>query len=253
MKTYIIDDESPARRELAYLLGQIEDVKVVGEAATGAAGLKGIQETRPDMAFVDIQMPGMHGLEVSRVLLELPHKPLLIFATAFQEYAVEAFEIEAFDYILKPFSAERIAKSVAKARKFLNHRTPLKAVDLLRGREEKPGPSPAAKRVSLYKGDKIIPTAPDKILIIRCHDGEVVAHTQEGKYKLKSVLHDLEEKLSPYGFIRTHRSSLVNINHILEVIPWFNGSVKLTLDDRERTEVLVSRYNVKDLKEYFDL
>ena len=252
MKVYIIDDESPARRELKYLLGQIEGVEIAGEASTGAAGLKGIRESRPDVAFLDIQMPGLDGLEVSGILAEMPHRPLLIFATAHQGYAVEAFELEAFDYILKPFSLERVRKSIAKAGKFLD-RTPLKAADLLRGDDTK-APAPATtKRIPLFKGEKIIPTPPERILFIQCQDGELSVHTRDGKYKAKSALHELEQKLSPFGFIRTHRRSLVNINHVLEVIPWFNGSIKLTMDDKERTEVLVSRYNVKDLKQYFDL
>ena len=252
MKAFIIDDESPARRELKYLLGRIDDVEVVGEASTGVAGLKEIRQLKPDVVFLDIQMPGLDGLEVSRILLESPHKPLLIFATAFQEYAVEAFEVEAFDYILKPFSPERVNKSVAKARDFLNH-APLKAADLLKKQKEERKPSELAKRIPLFKGEKIIPTAPEKILFIGCQGGELFVYTHEGKYKAKSVMHEMEQKLSPFGFIRTHRSFLVNINHVLEVIPWFNGSYKLTMDDKEKTEVLVSRYNVKDLKQYFDL
>jgi DNA-binding LytR/AlgR family response regulator len=252
MKAFIIDDESPARRELKYLLGRITDVEVVGEASSGATGLKEIQKLKPDVVFLDIQMPGLDGLGVSRILLESPHKPLLVFATAFQEYAVEAFEVEAFDYILKPFSPERVNKSVAKARDFLNH-APLKSADLLITRAEVRKPSETAKRVPLFKGEKIIPTAPEKILFIGCQGGELFVYTQEGKFKAKSAMHEMEQKLSPFGFIRTHRSFLVNINHVLEVIPWFNGSYKLTMDDKEKTEVLVSRYNVKDLKQYFDL
>jgi len=252
MKVFVIDDESPARRELKYLLGQIDGVEIVGEAATGVAGLKGIREQKPDVVFLDIQMAGLDGLEVSRILSELPRRPLLVFATAFQGYAVEAFEVEAFDYILKPFSLERVRKSVTKARNFLD-RTPLKAADLLRDDAEKPAAPSTIKRVPLFKGEKIIPTPPEKILFIQCQDGELSVHTRDGKFKAKSALHELEQKLSPFGFIRTHRRSLVNINHVLEVIPWFNGSVKLTMDDKDRTEVLVSRYNVKDLKQYFDL
>ncbi len=253
MNVFIIDDESPARRELKYLLGQIDDVAVVGEASAGAAGLKGVRETRPDVVFLDIQMPGLDGLEVSRILSESPHKPLLIFATAFQEYAVEAFEVEAFDYILKPFSAERVGKSIAKAKKFLAQ-VPLKAIDLLRNQGHKSEPaSESTKRILLFKGEKIIPTSPDKILFIRCQNGEPFAYTSEKKYKMKSPMHELEQKLLPYGFVRTHRSFLVNINHVLEVTPWFNGSYKLTMDDKERTEALVSRYNVKDLKQYFEI
>lgn len=252
MKTFIIDDEAPSRRELRYLLSQIEGVEIAGEAATGAAGLKGLRETGADVVFLDIQMPGLDGLEVSRILSEMSRRPLVVFTTAFQDYAVEAFEVEAVDYILKPYSQERVRKAVAKAGHFL-HSAPLKAADLLRNRGDEQPAAQAARRIPLYKGEKIIPTPPDKVLFLQCRDGEVVVHTAEGTFKSKATLQELEQKLSPFGFIRTHRSFLVNINHVSEVIPWFNGSFKLTMDDREKTEVLVSRYNVKDLKQYFDL
>ncbi len=252
MKAFIIDDEAPARRELKYLLSRIDGVEVVGEASTGAAGLREVRRLKPNVVFLDIQMPGLDGLEVSRILLESPHKPLLVFATAFQEYAVEAFEVEAFDYILKPFSPERVNKSVAKARDFLD-RVPLKAADVLKSHTEEQKSFETAKRIPLFKGEKIIPTAPEKILFIRCQGGEQFVYTHEGKYKAKFPMHELEQKLLPFGFIRTHRSFLVNINHVVEVIPWFNGSYKLAMADKEKTEVLVSRYNVKDLKQYFDL
>jgi two-component system response regulator LytT len=252
VKAFIIDDEAPSRRELRYLLGQIENVEIAGEASTGAAGLKGIREAGADVVFLDIQMPGLDGLETARVLSELPRHPLVIFATAFQEYAVAAFEVEAFDYILKPFSLDRVRKSMAKVVNFLN-RAPLKAADLFKEPQEAL-PAPAAvKRIPLYKGEKIIPTAPEKIHFIRCLDSELIVHTVDGKFKSKATLQELEQKLSSFGFIRTHRSFLVNTGRVLEVIPWFNGSYKLTMDDRDRTEVMVSRYNVKDLKRYFDL
>jgi DNA-binding LytR/AlgR family response regulator len=245
IRTFIIDDEAPARRELRYLLEQISDAEVVGEAANGGAALKGIRETRPQLIFLDIQMPGMSGLELAQFLCELPYKPLLVFATAFDEYALEAFEVDAIDYLRKPFTQERVAKAFSKAARILS----AKVQPFAEPRETfEPG-----RKIPLYRGESIIPTAPDRIILIRSEEGEVFVQAVDGRYRTRCTLNELEQKLAPSGFVRPHRSFLININHVREVIPWFNGSYKLIMDDRERTEVPVSRYNVKDLKRHFDI
>jgi len=246
VRTFIIDDEAPARRELRYLLEQLEGAEVVGEAANGSSALKGIRETRPQLVFLDIQMPGMTGLELAQFLFELPYKPLLVFATAFDEYALEAFEVDAIDYLRKPFTQERVAKAFAKAAKALSQ--PARPVSA----ETREVVDPCRK-IPLYKGESIIPTAPDRIIFFRAEEGEVFVQALDGRYRSRCTLNELEKKLNASGFVRPHRSFLVNINHVREVIPWFNGSYKLIMDDRERTEVPVSRYNVKDLKRHFDL
>ncbi len=256
LRIFIIDDEKPARRELKFLLDHIEGAEVVGEAPNGALGLKGIKEQKPQIVFLDVQMPGLSGLDLSMLLSEMPDKPLLIFATAFQEYAVDAFDVEAFDYILKPFTLERVKKSVMKANRFLQgdmEHPSVKAAQVLKKQYLKKAEHALAKKIPLFRGERIMPIAPDRILCARSHDGEVQVRTPDGKYRAKSTLNELEQKLSAHGFIRTHRSFLVNVNHIMEIIPWFNGSFKLVMDDREKTEVPVSRQNVKDLKRYFDL
>jgi len=243
IRTFIIDDEAPARRELRFLLEGIEGVEVIGEAASGTAALKGIRESRPQLVFLDIQMPGIGGLELAQFLGELPEVPLLVFATAFDQYAVQAFEVEAIDYLCKPFGQERVARAVAKARKAL-----------LR---QKAAPAPErgelCRRVPLCRGDSIVPTPPESIFYARSEEGEVVVRALDGRFRTRFTLNELEEKLAPAGFVRTHRSFLVNINHVREVIPWFNGSYKLVLDDREKSEIPVSRYNARDLKRHLDL
>ena len=246
LRAFIVDDEAPARRELCYLLEQIPGVETVGEAATGTAALKGIRETKPDLVFLDIQMPGLSGLELAQFLCELPVRPLLIFATACQEHALDAFEVDAVDYLCKPFTGERIAKAVAKAARILAAKT---------GSTEAaaPGGGDSCRRIPLYRGETIIPTNPERIIFARAEEGEVVVHTIDGRYRTRCTLRELEQKLAPAGFFRSHRSFLVNSNHVREVIPWFNGSYKLIMGDKEKTEVPVSRYNVNDLKRHFDI
>lgn len=243
LRTFIIDDEAPARRELRFLLEGIEGVAVVGEAANGTAALKAIRESRPQLVFLDIQMPGITGLELAQFLAELPESPLVVFATAYDQYAVQAFEVEAIDYLCKPFSPERVAKTVAKAHKLLLRQGPAPG-------QERGEP---CRRVPLCRGESIVPTPPERIFFACCEEGDVVVRAMDGRFRTRFTLNELEEKLAPAGFVRTHRSYLVNVNHVREVVPWFNGSYKLVLDDRDKSEVPVSRYNVKDLKRYFDL
>lgn len=268
LRVFIIDDETPVRRELRYLLGKMEGITVVGEAGSGMAALKDIRASEPDVVFLDIQMPGVGGLELSYLFGDLPKRPLLVFVTAYEEHALKAFEAEALDYVLKPFTLERLAKSIARARRF--KRVP-------QGQADPQGPAPppaspgksgamgtqggtqggdvpgAERRIPLYDGERIIPTLPRHILFVTSDEGRIVVHAVHGTYGAKSTLAELEARLLPHGFFRAHRSHLVNLNHVAEVLPWTNGSYKLTMSDRERTEILVSRYNAKDLKAFFDL
>jgi len=246
LRVFIIDDEAPARRELRYLLEQLDEVEIVGEASNGTSAFKGIRDTRPELVFLDIQMPGMNGLELAQFLCELPDKPLLVFATAFDEYALQAFEVDAIDYLCKPFTKERLAKSIAKAMRAI-HTKPASA------KAETPQVKEFCRKIPLYRGESIIPTSPEHIVLFHSEEGEVLVHSLDGKFRTKCTLNELEQKLSSSGFVRPHRSFLININHVREVIPWFNGSYKLFMNDRDSTEVPVSRYNVKDLKRYFDI
>jgi DNA-binding LytR/AlgR family response regulator len=246
LRTFIVDDEAPARRELRYLLEQISGVEVVGEAANGTAALKGIRESKPDLVFLDIQMPGLTGLELAAFLCELPQRPLLIFATACQEHALEAFEVDAVDYLCKPFTRERVAKAVAKAA-----RAAVPSASMPDAAIPKQGD--ACRKIPLYRGETIIPTNVERIMFARAEEGEVIVHAIDGRYRTRGTLGELEQKLASAGFFRSHRSYLVNSSHVREVIPWFNGSYKLIMGDKDKTEIPVSRYNVGDLKRHFDL
>jgi DNA-binding LytR/AlgR family response regulator len=244
ISAYIIDDEAPTRRELRYLLGELGNVEVVGEASTPSLGLHGIRETRPQLVLLDIQLPGLTGIELAQIISELPEKPLIIFATAFEQFAVQAFDVEAFDYILKPFTLERLAKSMQKAEKALRSSPAPEAAP----EELRPPEVAGVKRVLVHKGEKMIPIAPESIVFIRATEGEAEVHTTDGVYGSRSTLGTLENILEPYSFVRVHRNSLVNLKCIVEFIPWFNGSCKLVMNDRASSEVLVSRYNAKELK-----
>lgn len=247
IRIFIVDDEAPARRELRYLLEQNAAVAVVGEAGSGTAAFQGIRATKPQLVFLDIQMPGMTGLDLAQFLAVLPERPLLVFATAFSEYALQAFEVDAIDYLCKPFTLERVTKAVAKAIRILA--TSSQSLPFV----QQPVLEPCRK-IPLYRGETIIPTAPARIVFAHCEFGDVFVYTlDDKKYHTRCTLGELEQRLAMTGFIRPHRSYLVNINLVVEVIPWFNGGYKLLMGDSKKTRIPVSRYHVHELKEYFDL
>jgi len=246
LTTYLIDDEAPTRRELRFLLEELQGVTVLGEAGTPSQGLQGIRELRPQLVFLDVQMPGLTGIELAEIIRALPEQPLIVFVTAFEEFALKAFEVEALDYILKPFTEERVARAVRKAAEMVRLRSagraPVEAEPVLPDKGE-------VKRVLVHQGDKLIPVAPESIVYIRALEGEAEVHTDAGVFLSRSTLTTLEGILEPYSFARVHRNSLVNLSRIAEMIPWFSGSWKLVLNDRAKSEVLVSRYHAKELKQ----
>lgn len=248
IRTFIVDDETPAREELRYLLLQLDEVVVIGEAGNGSAALSGIRETKPDLVFFDIQMPGISGLELARILAELPNHPLVVFATAFDGYACEAFEVEAVDYLLKPYTLERVTKAVSKAIRLLPGKPSTGESDAA----VTDWHEPVTSKIPLYQGERIIPTSPEKLVFAQAEEGTVYVHTSTDRYRSRSTLTELEHKLTRHGFVRVHRSFLVNSNHIQEAIPWFNGTFKLVMDNLSRTEIMVSRYHAKDLKRHLN-
>jgi DNA-binding LytR/AlgR family response regulator len=246
IRIYIVDDEAPARRELKYLLEKTGGVEVIGEAANSSIALTEISELMPQLVFLDIQMPGINGLELARTLGPLPEKPLIIFSTAFDKYAAQAFDVEAVDFLCKPFTLERVARAVTKAAKMIAMQAPGYAAQASETGNQ-------CRRIPLSKGGAIVPTSSERIVFIRSEEGEVAVHVDDGIYRTRFTLNELEQKLAGVGFVRTHRSYLVNINRVRDVARWFSGGYKLTMDDRDHSIVPVSRYNARDLKMLLDL
>ena len=273
MTALIVDDEALAREELQYLLDSADDVEVLGQGQNGIEAVDMIRTLEPDVVFLDVQMPGLDGFAVIKKLLEKNHRealPQIIFATAFDQYAVRAFDVNAIDYLLKPFDRARVMQAVDRAR----HR-----ITELEGQ-----PSGAAAEVSDSRLDalirlieqnnaqqgtglrtqsgKIVLQAQSRLLLVDqkeiCYasidDGviQVVTPTLEGQSKCRT-LEELLELLDPALFWRAHRSHVVNINQIKEVVPWFKSSYQLRMSDKKHTEIPVSRAQTKRLRELFKL
>ncbi len=256
----IVDDEPLARQELQYLLAELGGVEVVAQGANGIEAVQLIQKHQPALVFLDVQMPGLDGFGVIKKLLEKKVElPQVVFATAFDHYAVKAFEVNAADYLLKPFDKKRLAKTVerAAARVIVPDGTAsgAKLDALLRLVEEQAQPvkSPSSK---------IVVRAQNRLMLVHqseiCYAGidegaiTVVTATIEGQSNCRT-LEELMEQLNPEIFWRAHRSFIVSLQHIREVVPWFNSSYQLRMDDRKQTEVPVSRSQTKRLRELFNL
>ena len=253
----IVDDEQLARDELAYLLKNIGDVDVVAQGKNGVEAVNLIREHGPDLVFLDVQMPGLDGFGVIKKLLDKKISlPKIVFATAFDQYAVKAFEVNAVDYLLKPFDRKRVAQAVQKARSKLESAgsSSEKLETLMRMLEEQ---KPQTSKVLLKSSGRLFLISQKDICFASIEDGVITVVTSgaagmEGQSNCRT-LEELFDSLDPNLFWRTHRSFLVNINRIREVVPWFKSSYQLRMDDKKQTEIPVSRVQTKRLRELFGL
>jgi two-component system response regulator LytT len=247
----VADDEQLARDELCFLLGRIEGVEIVSQAADGIQALEEISRLTPDVAFLDVQMPGLTGFEVARRLLEDGTDLAVVFVTAFDHRAVEAFEVNAVDYVLKPVEPGRLEQAVQRVRR--RQGQPLgdqleRLVRMMAGQKDRRSQIAvkAGERIALVQADDIIyaSLAEDSISIVT---GQV---SGTSNYR---TLDELQARLDPEVFWRVHRSHLVNINKIKEIVPWVSRNYILRMKDAKATEIPVSRSQTRRLREYLKL
>jgi two-component system, LytTR family, response regulator LytT len=251
MNTVIVDDEKPARDELAYLLKSFPEVTVVAQGKNGLEAVALIKEHNPDLVILDVQMPGLDGLGVIKRLKDRKGKmPHIVFATAYDQYAVQAFEVNAVDYILKPFDKQRLAKAIQRARKSMDAEVfPAERLETLVNQLGQQRQGQPVKLLLKSQGRLLLVDAGD-VVCASIEDGTITVSTREfeGTSNYRTI-EELMESFDSDRFWRAHRSHLVNIDHIKEVMPWFKSSYMLKMADRRHSEVPVSRAQTKRLRE----
>lgn len=248
LSALVVDDERLAREELLFLLSDFPDVEVLHTASNGIEAIKLIEQLEPELVFLDVQMPGIDGLGVITKLREKGGPlPYFVLTTAFDQYALEAFRLEALDYLLKPVEKDRLAESVARARRIMDERQR----DQERADESNSAKSNASTRSKLLvrsNNRNLIVDAQD-LVYATIDEGLITVVTSqfEGQSNYRTI-EELQSNLDPDLFWRVHRSFLVNINKIKEVIPWFKSSFQLKMDDKKQTEIPVSRIQTRRLR-----
>lgn len=250
----IVDDEKPARDELNYLLKSFPEINVVGQAKNGLEAIQYIKERSPDLVFLDVQMPGLDGFEVIKKLVEKEVPlPQIVFATAYDHYAVQAFEVNAVDYLLKPFDKARLARALARARRMLEAReSPSERIESLIQQLSERHRQPT--KLLLKSQQRLFLIDAKEVVYATIADGLITLVTRdlEGTSNYRT-LEDLQASLDPNFFWRVHRSYLVNISRIREVLPWFKSSYRLRMDDRKGTNIPVSRAQTPRLRKLLKL
>jgi DNA-binding LytR/AlgR family response regulator len=242
LRTLIVDDEIPARERLKRLLADLEGVELIGEAEDGAQAVETIEREKPDLVLLDIQMPGLDGFGVIEALED---PPAVIFVTAYDEYAIRAFEVNALDYLLKPFSRGRLEKAIHRARESLaEERDPAAQLGPLL--ESLAAQGRYLIRLAVRDRDRIRVLDVDKVDWIGVQDERIMVYVGDQAYLIRRTLSELEARLDPAHFFRAHRSAIVNLDRVKEIIPWFKGSHKLRLTTG--AEVDLSRTQARALR-----
>jgi len=258
IRALVVDDEDPAREELCFLLAGLSGVEVAGQAANGPEALKAVDALSPDLVLLDIQMPGLTGFEVARRLLARGDTPYVVFVTAFDQYAIEAFNVNAVDYLLKPVEPTRLAEAVDRARRRISaERQGAGAVDpaaLERLAEMVRRRTPYLQQLALKVGERFLLVQVDDIVHASLVDDAITVVTSNLTGTSNDrTLDELQARLDPAMFWRVHRSHLVNINKIKEIVPWFSRNYILKMKDAKATEIPVSRSQTRRLREYLRL
>lgn len=240
----VAEDERLAREELTYLLQHEEDFILCPSAENGRQLLELYRKYRPDVIFLDIDMPGLTGIEAAKTLAK--EGPLFVFTTAYDEYAVKAFELAAVDYLLKPYDAARLSEALSRVRKQLRRQSSPsdKAPSAVPDSAYRP-PHPA--KLLIEDGEKMVVIDPKRIIYAVRTDRFVHIYTGQESVQSKMSIRELEEKVRDFPFFRPHRSYLVNLEYIQEITPWFNGAYNLVLKDASKTTIPVSRSAAKSL------
>jgi len=256
IRCLLVDDELPALDELSYLLSSFGNVEVVGTAQSASLALEKITQLRPEVVFQDIQMPGASGFHVLEKAMECSEPPLFVFATAYDQYAIRAFEENAVDYLLKPVSKERLEKCISRLGCLLRRSCPTPVPKpnleaLLRGM----GLAPTLTRLSVEDGGRVLLLEHADVVFIRTEERRMIVHTRNAHYLYHGpgTLDRLEEKLSAMSFFRANRADLVNLAQVRDFAPWFNGKYVLTMRDLGATEITVSKARVRDFREQLGL
>lgn len=269
LSALIIDDEKLARDELKYLLDQAGDVDVLAQGENGIEAVDLIESHHPDVVFLDVQMPGLDGFATIKRFMERHAAgasedaapiPQIIFATAYDQYAVRAFDVNAVDYLLKPFDSTRVRQALERARGRMSGaggtspQAQMDALLRLLNRPQANGRAGQSSRLVVQAQSRLLLVDQSEICYAAIDEGviRVVTQQMEGQSKCRT-LEELLDLLDPAIFWRAHRGFVVNINHIREVVPWFKSSYQLRMNDRKQTEIPVSRTQTKRLRELFNL
>ena len=235
----IVEDEPLARRKLRDLLRNVSWIECVGEAANGRIAIGAIDEQQPDLVFLDVRLPDMTGLDV---LSRVKHKPTVIFTTAYDQFAVTAFELAAIDYLLKPFGADRFNKAMTRARPLLEQKAGTAAAD--RAREMmKEGEVP---RLFVRDAGRIVPIKVSAVERLEACDDYVIVHAGPRQYRINVTLNELEARLNGKTFIRVHRSHLVNLDHVASWTPYDGSRVQIAL--KSGATIMASRQRSRELR-----
>lgn len=237
MKIAVIDDERPARRELIHQILEVLPGSQIGEADSGASALELISSGDFDLLFIDINLNDMEGTTLAAAARRMMPRAQIVFATAYSQYAVKAFELGVNNYILKPFDPERVRRVLEKCRKDL----------------ESSSPAQPAGRLAISSDRKIVLLDISRIVYVETCGRSCLIHTTEGDYTENQLLGEYEKRLSPQGFFRIHKSYLVNLNYISEMFPWANNSLAMKMQGFEKNILPVSREKVKNLRQLLGL